>query len=217
MKILGINSALPYTEIAVVGGGKTLFYEGWKSDFNEAEKLLPALKRALKQSRELDKVFVVEGPGSFTGLRVGITIANTLAYAEKVPLITIGTFEYLQAKLPLQKQKNTAVILRAGGQDIVVKLPVEKKKHNMKADELEDFLSGQPDIKYIVGDINKENRKIYAIPKAVKWLEIKDLLPLDKVIQKAANKKEHRVVKPVYFKPPTITKSKFTLKKQCST
>jgi tRNA threonylcarbamoyl adenosine modification protein YeaZ len=212
VSILGINSALPYTEIAIVRGGKTLFYEGWKSDFNEAEKLLPALKRALKNTDKLDKIFIIEGPGSFTGLRVGITIANTIAYAEKVPLITMGTFECLHAKIPSQKQKNTAVILRAGGQNIVATLPDGKKNHNLKADELENFLSGHPDIKYIIGDIKKENRKIYAIPKAVKWLEIKDLITLDKVIRSSAKKREHKLVKPVYFKPPTITKSKFTLK-----
>ena len=55
MKILGINTALPYTEIAVVGGGKTLFYEGWMSDFNEAEKLLPALKRAINKIGMFDE------------------------------------------------------------------------------------------------------------------------------------------------------------------
>jgi tRNA threonylcarbamoyl adenosine modification protein YeaZ len=206
VKILGINSALPYTEIAVVGGDKTLFYEGWKADFNEAEKLLPALKRALKKAEKIDKVFVVEGPGSFTGLRVGITIANTLAYAEKVPLVTMGTFEYLQAKLPLQKQKNTAIILRAGGQNIVVKLPLKKKNHNLQADELDRFLKENPGIQFACGDIKQ------GLPKEVKWLDLKELLPLDKVIQKAGKRKTHRLVKPVYFKPPTITKSKFTLK-----
>lgn len=42
---------------------------------------------------EIDKIIVVNGPGSFTGIRIGLTIAKTLAWAKKIPIVTISSLE----------------------------------------------------------------------------------------------------------------------------
>ena len=75
----------------------------------------PSSKATLKDLEGLDKILVIAGPGAFTGLRVGITIANTLAFTQKVPIISISTFEYLQHKIP-EKQAGTTAIMNASRQ-----------------------------------------------------------------------------------------------------
>lgn len=43
--------------------------------------------------KDLDKIFVTVGPGSFTGTRVGLTIAKTVAWTLKLPVVPISTLE----------------------------------------------------------------------------------------------------------------------------
>lgn len=44
---------------------------------------------------QVNKIFVVNGPGSFTGLRIGVTIAKTLAWSLKIPVVPISSLEVL--------------------------------------------------------------------------------------------------------------------------
>jgi tRNA threonylcarbamoyladenosine biosynthesis protein TsaB len=62
-------------------------------------RLMPVIDEALKNTNislnELDKIFVCHGPGSFTGIRIGLTFAKTLAWSLKIPVIPISTLELL--------------------------------------------------------------------------------------------------------------------------
>lgn len=184
-KILAISSALPFTEIALVEGNKTLYYRGWRADYNEAEKLLENL-RAIKEHK-LNKVVVVTGPGGFTGLRVGVTMANTIAYANNIKVHGIETTEFLQAKIPNHYKNNTIILSR------------------MNLPGIKDLLAGKKQIKYATGDLTPEQVKLH-LPKSIKWLELKDLKPLNEVIP--CLPRGEKTVKPKYFAPPKITASK---------
>jgi len=67
-------------------------------EFNEAEKLLPLVDELLKKSKsaltDLKAIFVVTGPGPFTSLRIGITVANTLAYSLNISVLGFKTSEF---------------------------------------------------------------------------------------------------------------------------
>lgn len=58
--------------------------------FNRGQVVLPIIEKLLKkhgvQPQELDSVEVHEGPGSFTGVRVGVSIANTISFALQIPV-----------------------------------------------------------------------------------------------------------------------------------
>ncbi|MGA2911177.1 MAG: tRNA (adenosine(37)-N6)-threonylcarbamoyltransferase complex dimerization subunit type 1 TsaB [Candidatus Levyibacteriota bacterium] len=60
------------------------------STFLRSEATLPAIDKLLKQNnlaiKEVDQIKVSKGPGSFTGLRVGVAIANALAFLLKIPV-----------------------------------------------------------------------------------------------------------------------------------
>lgn len=64
-----------------------------------SSKVLPKIDNALKKCDllldDIDKIIVVNGPGSFTGIRVGVTIAKTLAWTKNIDILTISSLELL--------------------------------------------------------------------------------------------------------------------------
>ncbi|MBI2804232.1 MAG: tRNA (adenosine(37)-N6)-threonylcarbamoyltransferase complex dimerization subunit type 1 TsaB [Planctomycetes bacterium] len=69
-----------------------------------ARDLVPAIQELLRgqswSARELDGVVVSSGPGSYTGLRVGLMSAKTLAYATGCALLAVPTFEAIREQAP---------------------------------------------------------------------------------------------------------------------
>ena len=72
------------------------------SNGRSAQTLAPAIKQLLDAeqltAKDLDAIAVSGGPGSFTGLRVGISTAKTLAWATKIPVVFIGTLRAIAAQ-----------------------------------------------------------------------------------------------------------------------
>ena len=68
-------------------------------DNQTSAKVMPVLDEAFTKTnlniRDIDKIFVVNGPGSFTGIRVGVTIAKTIGYCLNIPLIPLSELELL--------------------------------------------------------------------------------------------------------------------------
>ncbi len=107
-------------------------------DTRTAQSLLPALTALLEASRwrvgELDLVCTTTGPGSFTGLRVGVTTAKTLAYSTGAKLVGVhtlaaiaaavgGAAERVWAILDAQRQELFAVCFQPGQQNENDRLP----------------------------------------------------------------------------------------------
>jgi len=89
--ILFINTALEREIVALIKNGKIIKQIDFQRKFRKAERLLSLVDQLLKNSslrlKELKGIMVVRGPGAgFTSLRVGITIANTLAYCLNIPI-----------------------------------------------------------------------------------------------------------------------------------
>lgn len=103
--ILQIETSSTNTSVALTKNAKLLAYKEQNSAGYSHEKLLhPFIQEVLKQAsvivNELDAVAVGTGPGSFTGLRIGVATAKGLSYSLDIPLIAIPTMETLarQAK-----------------------------------------------------------------------------------------------------------------------
>lgn len=64
---------------------------------NKNDRILSGIDRLLKKNKKkfssLKGIIVINGPGSFTGIRVGLSVANTLAWALKIPVIGINLFQ----------------------------------------------------------------------------------------------------------------------------
>lgn len=70
-----------------------------ENDNRLSERILPlldsTLKQASKQVSDLDHIFVVNGPGSFTGTRIGVTVAKMLAWSGNIQISTISELEVI--------------------------------------------------------------------------------------------------------------------------
>lgn len=95
MKILAIDSSTRVMGVAVVDHEKLLCEFTTNTKLNHAVRLMPAIERALSEAdlkpTELDRIAVSQGPGSYTGVRIGVTIAKTLAWTLKKELVGIST------------------------------------------------------------------------------------------------------------------------------
>lgn len=85
--------------ISIFEGKKEIYHLEEKSNNNLSIRLLPAIEEAFKSSNleiyQVNKIFVVNGPGSFTGVRIGVTAAKTLAWALGIDIIPISEIELL--------------------------------------------------------------------------------------------------------------------------
>ncbi len=84
-----------------------------KNDNQLSERLLPMIHAAFDavsmKINQIDRIYIVNGPGSFTGIRIGVTIAKTIAWALKKEIIPISELE-LMASTHTETMKNIALI-----------------------------------------------------------------------------------------------------------
>lgn len=97
MKILYIDTTTSYLYTGLVVDGKLIadIKEDFGKDLSSCalQKISELLKNNDLEPNDIDKIMVVNGPGSFTGIRVGVTIAKTYAYSLNKKVITISSLE----------------------------------------------------------------------------------------------------------------------------
>lgn len=88
--ILFLHTATPVCQLSLKQGDQIFEYE-WESGRELASGLLGYIQDRLAEHdaswKDIDGIVAYQGPGSFTGLRIGLTVLNTFADAEKVPII----------------------------------------------------------------------------------------------------------------------------------
>ncbi|MEO1776672.1 MAG: tRNA (adenosine(37)-N6)-threonylcarbamoyltransferase complex dimerization subunit type 1 TsaB [Pseudomonadota bacterium] len=95
--ILGIDTAAGRCGVALVSGGSIVAAASEPMERGHAERLFPLLETALAEAgvgvEAIRRIGVCTGPGSFTGLRVGVAAARGLALGRAIPAIGITRFE----------------------------------------------------------------------------------------------------------------------------
>jgi tRNA threonylcarbamoyladenosine biosynthesis protein TsaB len=97
MITLSIDTSTAASCVALTMDGKVLAEYISNTDKNHSETLVPRINTLLKNSNikayELNRVIVAKGPGSYTGVRIGVTVAKTLAWTLKIPLFSVSSLE----------------------------------------------------------------------------------------------------------------------------
>lgn len=104
MKILAIDTSTASGSIALLEDGRLIAELTTCSQKTHAERLLPSMKGLLEgvdaRIEEIDCFAVTKGPGSFTGLRIGLSTVKGLAWSLDKPVIGVSTMEALAMNIP---------------------------------------------------------------------------------------------------------------------
>ncbi len=97
--ILHIDTATEFASVCLSDDDKILAFEANQEQKNHASFLQPAIQKMMLASKihlkDIDAISVTNGPGSYTGLRVGLASAKGLCFALNKPLITLSTLEIM--------------------------------------------------------------------------------------------------------------------------
>lgn len=100
MLILTIRTERPEAEIGLFDDGAQLAYRTWEAHRELSSTIHTQLKALLdskgKVFADLDGIVCFEGPGSFTGLRIGITVADTFAYGLDIPVVATQHDDWIE-------------------------------------------------------------------------------------------------------------------------
>lgn len=107
--LLNIDTATEHASVCLSDNNGVLLLLESNDQKNHGAFLQPAIQQLMQQTgltlQQLDAIAVTEGPGSYTGLRVGLASSKGLCYALQKPLITINTLQVM-AKAAIQEQGN---------------------------------------------------------------------------------------------------------------
>ena len=123
MQILALDTASPFPSVTVLLR-EEVREETLSQDRRASEELLPAIARCLQAAgttlARCDRIAVCSGPGSFTGLRIGLATAWALGRAANVPVETVSTLEALAETARGPGIGRVAAVLDAGRGDVVL-------------------------------------------------------------------------------------------------
>lgn len=99
MKILAIDSSTNVMGVAVTEDGRVLAEYLTQLKMNHSVRLMPAIQQVMEEvgmaPKDLDRIAVSKGPGSYTGVRIGVSIAKTLAWTLNKELVGVSTLACL--------------------------------------------------------------------------------------------------------------------------
>jgi len=116
--ILNIETSTQVCSVCISKDGKVLALKESHDQKSHAKLLTTFIDQGLKESNytfdDLDAVAVSKGPGSYTGLRIGVSTAKGICYAKDLPLIAINTLESMAngvvSETEVRKEENTTLV-----------------------------------------------------------------------------------------------------------
>ncbi len=128
MLILTIRTDKPEAEIGLFDGDEKLAYSTWQAHRKLAETIHLKIKELLESQgrslKDVDGIVAFKGPGSFTGLRIGLSVANALAYGLHIPIVSVTGADWLEKGSQAVRQgKNEQIALPKYGSPPHITLP----------------------------------------------------------------------------------------------
>ncbi|MDQ7030330.1 MAG: tRNA (adenosine(37)-N6)-threonylcarbamoyltransferase complex dimerization subunit type 1 TsaB [Ardenticatenia bacterium] len=114
--LLAIDTATRYAGLALHDGDRVVVEMVWQAGYHHSRQVPPVIEEALRCTgtapADLVAVGVALGPGSFTGLRIGLSLGKGLAWALNIPILGVPTLDITAA--PHAGQESVCAIIQAG-------------------------------------------------------------------------------------------------------
>lgn len=115
MKVLSIDTSSKIASIAIIEDGRVIDEMHVLSEEEHSQTLMPMIEKMFNDNNidldEIDLIGCSRGPGSFTGIRIGIATAKAFSDAKNIPLIGIDSLEALAYSVVIEKENNDCEIL----------------------------------------------------------------------------------------------------------
>ncbi len=139
MLILGIETATQICGVAIVNGGSLLAEYRLNIKNAHAQKLVGAVEKLWSDCgisvNDLNGIAVSIGPGSFTGLRIGVSTAKGLAMADSLPITGVSTLQAIAAQAPV-KNGLVCPIIRSRANEVYAALYERSDFHDKLVEEV---------------------------------------------------------------------------------
>ena len=159
MKYLYIDTSSSFLYTAIVEDNNCIvsFAEEYGQSLSEVAlpKIVEMFQQTKLQPKDIDKIIVVNGPGSFTGVRIGITIAKVYAWSTGIPITTITSLEAMA--ISSEEKKVHVPIINARRGYVYTAVYDEEyhellKPQHMKLDDLIEYLKNVHNYEFITND-----------------------------------------------------------------
>lgn len=222
---LAIDTSTDIASLALVQNTEIIAEMTWRCGLNHTVELYPRMDFLVQKSgldiQSVDCVFVAKGPGSFNGLRVGVSAAKGIAFSLGIPIIAVGTLE-ISAYAHATSGLPVCVIQNAGREEIAAAFYRQKRTgwSELKAEYLtttRDLMSKIKGKTIICGDFNPETaalirklgKTLAIIPSQTARLRRAGfLIDLAKNRFEAGHFDDVATLQPVYLRKPPISERK---------
>jgi len=167
--ILAIDTATRWAGLALHDGTAVLAEYGWRCLNNHTIELSSAIeemfKRVNKSINDLEGIAVAIGPGSYTGLRVGLSLAKGLALANQIPLLGVPTLDIVAFSID-QRSEQLMVTAEAGRSRMCAAVYHWQERQGWQArrppliDTWENLLAGIDQPTLFAGEMTPEAMKL---------------------------------------------------------
>lgn len=206
--ILNLETATKNCSVSISNNGEIVVYKEISTQgFAHAENLHVFISEVLEQAQlklsDLQAIAVSKGPGSYTGLRIGVSAAKGLSYALNVPLIAIDTLEILAHQLqnveglivPMLDARRMEVFMGVYNTNFELVAPVNAEIID------ENTLSNYSQVLHLIGDGALKCQEVLTAPNFKYYPDI--MYPSAKQMGVIANKKfeTNQFEDVAYFEP----------------
>lgn len=218
--ILNIETSTKNCSVSIAKGGETIICkEIAKEGYSHAERLHVFIEENLKEAgityEDLSAIAVSQGPGSYTGLRIGVSAAKGLCFALDIPLIAVDTLKVLASQATISSGLIVPMIdaRRMEVYSAIFNSKLEQVRDVQAEIISEDSFENLQEIIYFVGDCAQKCKAIltkgnFVFLEEIKYPSAKEMSALSYEKYKKNDTVDVAYFEPFYLKDFLITTSK---------
>jgi tRNA threonylcarbamoyl adenosine modification protein YeaZ len=185
-----------------------VFERDWRSEMNEDETITKTLHNLTQLEpfylQKLSRIIINEGPGTLTGTRIGVAIANALSFACKAPLVKLNSHDLWKLRLREEDRKGKPhLLIRITEQELYVDgkiIAIVELLKVIKKEKKREYLAYGELTPTQFSELNKL--------KNFTWIIEPDLLNFTSAVSQIRARGDTKYASPKYARPPVITMPK---------